>query len=1101
MKLFDQMRCKHSASASKIIHFKFTSPLLSLTRKSNNITRVCYVLLCAFLLQTGFAANAKALAVNIIKNAPAAATIKGTVTDNQGIPLPGVNIMLKGTTLGVTSDVQGHYSINVPDDNGVLVFSFIGFATQEIPIGGRTTVDAKMAEDRKALNEVVVIGYGTAKKGDLTGSVSSVSAADIDKVPVTSIDQSMQGRAAGVQVTTNNGSPGGSIQVQIRGIGSFGNNSPLYVVDGYPISGGLQSINPNDVQSIDILKDASSAAIYGNRASNGVVIITTKRGKANGGVQVSFDATTSVQFKPQKYDVINAEQFVNAAKTVFVTDAATKAPILPEWQNNPASFFADKNIDWQDIMMQNGLRQNYNFALRGGGEKVQSSFSLGYFNQTGIERFSSFKRYNASINLDYTPYTWLKASTNIKYTNGNRDDRGSGLQQFLFLQPVMTGRPGVYQPRADNGVYGYYTKGAQATQSNQTNIYADLEERYVDNPSDNVLASGSLEATILPGLKAKTSLGINSINSSNVYFQPGNDRAINNSAPLAFYRQNNNSSNEWLWENTLSFNRTFGKHSIDAVAGISAQENKFRTTYVAGNGSISNDVLSGANGNYTSISETRGYTEYWSLYSQFARLSYKYNDKYILTGSVRRDGSSRFGDGKKYGVFPTAGVAWKIKEESFMKDLTAINDFTLRASWGKAGNQNIGLFKYQGPYTLGPTANDNRGYVFGTTKTYYQGLALNALPNPNLTWETNTQSNIALDMAFLNNKLTATIEYYKRVSSDFLLDVPVPAQTGFQTAQRNVGEMQNNGFELSIKYRDYDRTFKWAVGINGSTIKNKINSFAEGLNSMYASNTLGLRGYGSSLWTQYALSQVGGTINAFYGYKTAGIFQDQASIDALNAASVAKFGTGNYYQALQTAPGDRKFVDLNGDGRINALDRTIIGNPLPDFFGGITLDAAYKQFDFSAFVYASVGNDIFNYSKMNLQNFDAADGVGYQSFGTDFYNNHWTPQNHSTTYSRLVFHDYNGNNRPSDAYVEDGSFARLKTIQVGYTLPNEIAKKLRMNKFRIYVSGQNLFTISKYSGLDPEVGNVGSQDSPAIGVDQGNYPTSKYITVGLNATF
>jgi len=1022
--------------------------------------------------------------------------VKGSVRDGDGQPLAGVSVLVAGSDMGTTTNAEGQFTINVPE-NGTLILSYVGYLTQEVPVNAQTTIEIVLEEDSYALSEVVVIGYGTTTKSDLTGSVSSVSAEDIEKMPVTTVDQALQGRSAGVQVMNNDGSPGADISVQIRGVGSFGNTAPLYVVDGYPISGGLASINPADIQSIDILKDASAAAIYGNRASNGVVIITTKRGSSAGGVQISIDANTSIQSEPERYSMMTAEQFVTAAKTVVETDNYNA---LQEWIDNPASSF--RNIDWQDAFYKTGLRQNYSLALRGGGTQVQSAFSLGYFKHDGIVKFSGFERYNAGLNLDYTPFSWLKATTSIKYTHSNRDGRAANLGSFLFLIPTMTGRPGVDQIKDENGIYGYYTLGQQATGSGQTNLYADLEQRQVDRPSNYLLTTAALEATLLPGLKAKTNLGVNTSNFSSLTFNPANDRSLN--APLSSFDQSVSTTAEWLWENTLSYAKTFGQHTVDVVGGISAQQNKFRMSGVNGNGSISNDVISGSNGNLTVINSTTGFTELWSLASQFGRLTYKFADKYIFTGTIRRDGSSRFGDGQKWGIFPSLSVAWRLKEEGFLHHVDAISDLKLRASWGKAGNQDVPLFAYQGPYTPGPSANDNRGYVFGEDKAYYPGLVLDALPNPNLTWEKNTQTDIGLDLSLFNNRIHFTADYYKRVSSDFLLNVDVPAQTGFSAAQRNVGEMQNEGFELAVQYRNDKNPFKWSIGINGSTIKNTINSYAEGLTQMYNQNQLGFRNYGGNQWTQYSLSRVGGVIGAFYGFKTDGIFQDREEIDALNTAAEERYGEGAYYQVSTTSPGDRKFVDLNGDGRITDDDRTIIGNPLPKFFGGLTFDGSYRQFDFSVFVYASIGNDILNYARRNLENFDAAAGVGLQNFGTDFYENHWTPENRSTTYPRLVAYDQNGNNRVSDAYVEDGSFARLKNVQVGYTLPEAAARSLHMSRLRIYVSAQNLFTITNYSGLDPEIGNTGAangNNANATGVDLGNYPTSQFFTLGLNVGF
>ncbi|MBC8151419.1 MAG: SusC/RagA family TonB-linked outer membrane protein, partial [Bacteroidetes bacterium] len=499
-----------------------------------------------------------------------------------------------------------------------------------------------------------------------------------------------------------------------------------------------------------------------------------------------------------------------------------------------------------------------------------------------------------------------------------------------------------------------------------------------------------------------------------------------------------------------------------------------------------------------------GNQQTWSLASQFGRLTYKLLDRYIVTGTIRRDGSSRFGPGNKYGVFPSVSVAWRLKDEPFMAPVTAISDLKLRGSWGKAGNQNIGLFQYQGTYGSGSNAIDNRGYVFGRTKTYYDGLVLNGLPNPNLTWENQTQSDIGLDASFLNGRINFTADYYVRTSSGFLLSVNVPSQTGFSTATRNVGSIRNSGLELGLEYRESSRPFKWGVNANVTTVANKIVSFADGLTSVGNFSDLGFPNFGGNLWTTFTRSQVGGEVGAFYGFRSAGIFQSQEEINALNANAVIRNDNkaGTFYQASTTAPGDRKFVDVNGDGKVGDDDRVIIGSPIPKFFGGLNLDGAYKQFDISMFWYASVGNDILNYARRNLQSLATNGGVGVENVSEEFYLNRWTETNRSNTYARAVRDDKSGNTRVSDIYVEDGSFLRLRNLQIGYTLPAALIRKITLSRVRVYASGQNLLTFTKYTGLDPEIGQVGDANSPTVrGIDVGNYPTSRFFTLGLSAQF
>ncbi|MFD2569512.1 SusC/RagA family TonB-linked outer membrane protein [Spirosoma soli] len=1023
--------------------------------------------------------------------------ITGKITDAQGNSgVPGVNITLKGTTSGTVSNADGAYSIPVPNNAATLVFSSVGYTAQEVVVGTQSSINISLVPDSRSLSEVVVVGYGTQQRKDVTGAISSVSAAQIEKVPVTTLDQALQGRSPGVQVTNNDGSPGGGVSVQIRGTGTFGDNSPLYVVDGYPISGGINALNPNDIASMEILKDASATAIYGNRASNGVVIITTKRGK-QGGLQVAFDAYGSAQAIPKLYNVLDAQQFAQ-----FATEIADKEayPVLPEWRN-PSSL---RNIDWQKEVYQTGYRQNYNLALRGGNDKVQTSFSLGYFDQKGVVKFSYFKRYNGSLNLDYTPNKWLKASTSVKYTRTDGNVFfGSGINgigNLTKLIPTMTGNPLTDQVKDANGNYGYYTKGVSAVAGN-TNVIADLETQDRQQVGNNLLTTTSLELALMPGLRVKTNLGVNSSDNSGYYFTPTNNRV--SPATLPFYSQNANNTFEWLWENTLAFNRTFGNHSVDFVGGVSAQKNTFRQIGASGSGLISDELR-----NVGSIQTVTPYgnQQTWSLASQFGRLTYKLLDRYVLTGTVRRDGSSRFGPGNKYGVFPSVSAAWRLKDEPFMASVNAISDLKLRGSWGKAGNQNIGLFQYQGTYGSGPSRIDNRGYVFGQTKTYYDGLVLNGLPNPNLTWENQTQTDIGLDAGFLNGRLTFTADYYVRTSSGFLLNVNVPSQTGFSTATRNVGSIQNSGLELGLEYRESSRDFKYGISANLTTVKNKILSFADGLTSVGNFSDLGFPNFGTNLWTTFTQSQVGGEVGAFYGFRSAGIFQTQEEINALNAVAVTNFGVGSFYQASSTSPGDRKFVDTNGDGRVGEDDRVIIGSPIPKFFGGVNFDGSYKQFDFSMFWYASVGNDILNYAKRNLESLATNGGVGVENVSEDFYLNRWTETNRSTTYARAVREDKSGNTRVSDVYIEDGSFLRLRNLQIGYTLPAALLRKLTLSRVRVYVSGQNLLTFTKYSGLDPEIGQVsdpnnGSTSATVKGVDVGNYPTSRFYTLGLNVQF
>ena len=1024
-------------------------------------------------------------------------TVKGKVVDKANEPLIGVAVNIKNTSQGSITDFEGNYSIQVNTENAVLVFSYIGYDKQEIKVGARNVIDVVMHEASIALDQVVVVGYGTSKRGDVTGSISSIDAAEIKKVPVVNVGQALQGRMSGVQVTNNDGTPGAGVQVLIRGVGSFGDNSPLYVVDGYP-GASISNLNPSDIQSIDVLKDASAAAIYGNRAANGVVFITTKRGNADK-MQLSVDATVSVQFKPSTFDVLNAQDFASLATEISKKE---NAPVLDAWAN-PSGL---RTIDWQDLMYRAGLKQNYNLSLRGGSEKVQTSISLGLTNQEGVVRFSDYKRYNIALTQDYKPLKWLKSSTSLRYAyTDNKTVFGSGqggVGRLAKLIPTMTGNPLTDEVENANGVFGFYDKNANAVRDNE-NVYARSKSNDQKNISHNLIANTSLEINPFKGLVFKTNFGISYGASSGYDFNPYDDRVP--TTRLATYRQYASNSFEYLWENTLNYSNTFGKHSIDVLGGVSIQENTARNMSVYGEG-LSSDGLRNL-GSLQTMRDISGNQQTWSLASQFARLTYKFAERYILTGTVRRDGSSRFMRGNRWGVFPSVSAAWRIKEESFLKDVDFISNLKLRASYGEAGNQNIGLFQYQSSYTTGKRSS-NYGYVFGQDKTYIDGMVQAFLPNPNLKWETSKQTDIGIDLGFFNNKLMLTADYYIKKSSDFLLEIQMPAQTGFTKATRNVGSVKNNGFEFSVDYRDNSHDFKYGVNVNLTTVKNKIERLSPGKDAVANLQSLGFPTTGNTSWAVFSMSKVGGSIGEFYGFQTDGIIQNQAEIDALNANARRLNQDDNvWYIASGTAPGDRKFIDQNGDGVITDADRVSLGSPLPKFYGGINLSGEYKGFDFNLFFNYSVGNKILNFVKRNLISMGGEGSIGLQNVGKEFYDNRWTETNPTNKYPRAVWSDVSGNSRVSDAFVEDGSYLRLKNIEVGYTLPANILKKASISKLRIFASVQNLFTITGYSGMDPEIGQSMSSSTgvaggvTASGVDVGIYPYSRFFTMGFNLEF
>ena len=888
---------------------------------------------------------------------------------------------------------------------------------------------------------------------------------------------------------------------------------------------GLNAINPNDIATIDILKDASATAIYGNRASNGVVIITTKRGTKTG-VQVSFDPVISIQSQPKMYDVLNAEQWVTLVNERAPID---NIQVLPEW-SNPSALHS---IDWQDEVYRTGLRQNYNIALRGGSEKVQTAFSAGYFDQEGVVLGSEFKRFNLSLNLDYTPFTWLKSSSSVKYTRRNHkthlgtggqigDSEEKGILDLSFLPPTMTGNKLTDQVKDGQGNYGFYPPAnVHFFLYNYGNPVYDAETDDIKNENDVFLGTTSLEFTILDGLRFKSNFGISTNAASGYLFKPSDTRSLDQygdpgiQRAQSTYSQYANNSFEWLWENTISYAKIFGDHSIDFVGGVSAQENTYRQMGVKGFGSIS-DVLRDV-GSIQDITDLTGNQQTYSLAALFGRINYVFKDKYFLTGTVRRDGSSKFAKENQYGTFPSGSIAWRVSEESFMDGVDAINDLKIRASYGEVGNQGgIGLFQYLAQYSTGgpQISYGNYGYPFGGV--YQSGLQLAALPNPDLKWETSKMTDIGVDIAFLNRALTLTVDYWKKESEDFLLNIPVPPQTGFSTAARNVGSIRNSGFEIAIDYRKAKTDFTYGINLNISTLNNELLSLTDDLTTLsglqLSSDGEGLGFPANSSWRQYSLTQIGGPVGEFYGHKSAGIFHTQAEIDALNAEAVAMHGPGATYQS-GAVPGDRRFVDVNGDAQITGDDRVSLGSPIPKVFGGLNLDATYKAFDFNVFFYGVSGNKILNYQKASLESFG-----GLANISEEFYLNRWTESKTSgDRFTRVTNEDNNDNTRPSDVYAEDGSYLRLRNVQIGYTLSSNLSSKYSITRLRLFVSAQNLFTITGYSGLDPEVGlpqqydgskrygPYGGGDLPrsvgSSGVDVGNYPSSVFYTFGLNVTF
>ncbi|HZG24045.1 MAG TPA: SusC/RagA family TonB-linked outer membrane protein, partial [Chitinophagaceae bacterium] len=682
------------------------------------------------------------------------------------------------------------------------------------------------------------------------------------------------------------------------------------------------------------------------------------------------------------------------------------------------------------------------------------------------------------------------------------------LQQLTELIPTITGNKNTNQIKDAAGNYGFYNPINIYTKSWGNPLY-NIETRDYVNLSNYLLVNSSLEATILPGLRLKTNFGVNITDSSGYYFQPEDRRwdqqyGLGGANQDALYSQSANNNFEWLWENTLAYTKALGQHNIDVVAGISAQKNTFRYMTAQGNRQINNALRDIAQvQNLTATGSQISNT----LASQFARINYRFADKYYVTGTVRRDGVSKFAAGNEYGVFPSASVAWRVKGENFMESVGWLYDLKIRGSYGVMGNQApIRPFQYQNLFSTGGPASSptNFGYTFNGV--YQPGLAPVQPSNPDLKWETDYTTNVGIDAAFLRGALTLSLDYYKRRSEDFLLNIPISSQAGIgvvtdgtlYTAQ-NVGDIENKGIEVALNYNGAGKDFTYGIGLTFTTVNNKLVSINKSLS--FIDNLVLVPGLNANGWNQFSRTHIGQQIGEFFGYKSLGIFQTKAQIDALNAGAKSRDTLNPFYQKSTTAPGDRYFADVNGDGRVDNRDRTSLGSPLPKFYGGLNLDGSYKRFDVNIYIYGSYGNKIFNYQARMMESFQAPGFVGVQNVGSDYFNNHWTPNNPSNRYTRITYNDdVTTSNVPSSQYVEDGSYLRLKNLQIGYTIPAQPLGSFSIPKIRVYVSSQNLVTITKYSGLDPEIG-VTNGSATASGIDAGSYPLSRYYTLGLNVIF
>lgn len=977
-------------------------------------------------------------------------TITGKVsTSKDQKPISGASIQLKGSAIGTTSASDGSYAISVPSDTGVLLFSYVGLEPQEIAINSQKEINVSLTSANDQLGEVVVIGYGVVRKRDLTGSVAQVKAKDIGIFATTSPVQALQGRAAGVQVIQNSGSPGGSISVRIRGTNSVqGSNEPLYVVDGFPLNGSLTILNNADIESVEVLKDASAIAIYGSRGANGVVLVTTKKGKA-GITRVDFESGYTIQTVTNKLDLMNARQYAE-----FYNEQAQNDNLAPYFtQAQVDSFGTIKGTDWQDEILQNAPQFNHILTVSGGTSKTRFSVAGGIFRQDGIIRKSDYNRYSLRANIDHdiSNKFSLSYSTNLTRINSSRKNSGQGNRGGSLIS-AMISAPQTLGPYVD-GDYRNLSTSYPFISNVIINPVANINETTDDVKGNRILANVAVIYKPLPGLSIKISGGIE--NDDITTYGYNNGFASTNGTTLSTTTgtasQNASNATSLLNENIINYTRVFNQHSLSVTTGFTYQNYKSTNLSGGGSGFISNVQgpydLGGAG---TPGVPGSSFSE-WSLLSGLGRLNYGFKDKYLATVSFRADGSSRYSEGNKWGYFPAVALAWRISQESFFEDIHFISDLKLRGSWGRTGSTAISPYQ-----TLNVLNTDQTIFGDALFVAYSPG---SRLPAP-LQWETTEQTDIGLDFAFLDNRLRGSMDFYVKNTSDLLNTVSLPSSLGYINTIQNIGEIKNTGFEFTL---DADvirgQNFNWTVSGNISFNRNEVVRLYNGEDVLGASiNITVINDYINRL-------REGEAIAKFFGFVEDGY----------------------------DATGKIKYVDQNKDGLINADDKTFIGDPNPNFIYGFNTTASYKNFELSVFIQGSHGNDLFNLSSVN-QTLDYGFGL---NMPVDVYENHWTPTNLNAKYPKI---SRTTAAQVSNRFVEDGSYVRLKNIQLAYNLP--IAKHLKWFKSaQIYVSGQNLVTITDYSGYDPEINSYGGGNSIRQGIDHYSYPSYKAFTFGIRCGF
>lgn len=971
--------------------------------------------------------------------------ITGKVTgpDNQG--LPGVNIQVNGTTVGTSTDATGNFSLNAAG-NVSLVFSNIGYVSQTVAVSGRSVLDIQLAEDQKTLNEVVVVGYGTQRKSDVTGALTAISTKEFAQQPITRLDQVLQGRAAGVQVTQASGAPGGDARIRIRGANSvLGDNNPLYVIDGY-VGADFNFLNPNDIETLQVLKDAASTSIYGSRGANGVVIITTKKGAK--GIKVTYEGQGSVSNVIKRYDVLPAGEFAGIVNARALATGSNQ----PFTADQIAGFNQHGGTDWQSLVYRTGHGQQHQVTVSGGSDKTTFLISGNYVNQSGIVQNSDFNRYilRTNINTQLTNSLALRLNLSGTKSKNHNTNGGGALVQALAWAPTTPAYDADGQPTFTDPVGSVYR-----------NPLDYLYDQSIDADRITFNVNGGLNYKLpVKGLTLDVQYAINYLNAQNENFT--GKRLSNNNPSASRY-----SSNQLTLQNTnnLSYNLTVGNHSISAVAVLETQQFSDRNFTATATGLTFPQLGYNNIGANSAASVGSGFSK-WTLLSMLGRVNYAYKDKYLVTAAVRRDGSSKFSQANRYSVFPSVALGWRLSEEQFIKDLNIFSNLKLRGSWGMTGSQAINPYATLSPYNTAFVAFNNTAAVAGVIQGN-QG-------NTNLKWETTRQTDVGLEMEFFRGRLRFEADYFHKNTRDLLLNVSIPNYAGGGTQTRNVGEVENKGFEFSMGGTPLDKGgFRWETNLNLSTLQNKVISLG-GLARLGTGTGVGA---GLSTTNEFMLMP-GQPLGSYWGLKYLGTFKpDEADL-------AARFGR---------VPGDPHYQDLNGDNSITTDDFQIIGHAFPRLTGGWNNTFSYKGLTLNVFF-----NGVFGVDKLNYTRAAALSGAGdARQFILSEIRNYYRPGNETSDVPAFTktYQPFTQSSR----FLENGSFVRLKNVSLSYNLPPAFIRN--KGNIRVFASATNLLTITKYKGPDPESSSVGSGTDTAIGIDYGSYPNSKTYTIGLNLGF